>query len=103
MKKIEAEYLKELSLPEFVELAMGLADELNATTARVHLLEIALERAGVLVPGTVESLRPTEEEAVRLGKVRDLFLYQLVRIMTQQGPDEYPLRAEWLARLGRGV
>jgi hypothetical protein len=58
-------------------------------------------RNGNLKVGEIDSFRPNETEKVLLDKTRDEFMDRLMRIITEVGPSEHPLREQWDAAIAK--
>jgi len=91
----EFDYLRDRQISKLVDLVLQLATEVHVSRQRELALEALLVRHGVLKPGEVDQYRPTEEEARVLDRERDGLTNRLIRIITEAGPAEHPLRSEW--------
>lgn len=95
----EFDYFGEPHISKLVDLILQLGSELHVTQQRVRVLQMQLERQGVLEPGAVDYFIPDAQEQVALDRAREELLARLLRIMTERGPAEHPLREEWELRL----
>lgn len=86
---------------KLVDLVLQLGTEVHIATQRVRALEMLLVRAQVIEPGAVDSFSPDGEEQRVLDTTRDQLLERLLRIITEDGPAEHPLREQWEATLNR--
>lgn len=93
----EVTYFKDPQLDRAVGLVFQLAAELHVTTQRLHVVEALLVEHGVLGAHEVDHYEPDDATRAHLDSVRDAALGRLLRVVTEQGPAEHPLRAE-LAR-----
>lgn len=80
-----------------LELGMGL----NVASTRVHALEILLIRSGQIKLGDLDSFQPSSEEATRLDQNRNEYMARIIRIITEVGPSEHPLREQWDAAIAK--
>ncbi len=86
---------------KLVDLVLQLGTEVHIATQRVRALEMLLVRAGVIEPGAVDSFFPDDREQEVLDTTRDQLLERLLRIITEDGPAQHPLREQWEATLHR--
>ncbi len=96
----EVHYFADPQLDRAVGLVMQLAAELHVTTQRLHALEQLLVASGVIEQGALDAFQPDEAQRERLTAVRDGAMGRLLRVLTEDGPAEHPLRDE-LARAPR--
>lgn len=92
---IEFDYFDDPRISKLLDLTLHLATELHAVRQRERALEYALVRHGVLAEGELDAFRPSESEARILDCERDRYTRRLVRIITEAGPAEQPLRSQW--------
>ena len=97
----EYDYFGSPHVAKLVDLVLQLGTELHVTTQRARALEMLLVRAQVIEPGAVDSFRPDIREQEVLDLTRDQLLERLLRIITEDGPAEHPLREQWKASLSR--
>ncbi len=90
----EVTYFADPQLDRAVGLIFQLAAELHVTTQRLHALEAVLADAGVLPAGVVDAYEPDAAGRERLDDVRDAAMGRLLRVLTEHGPAEHPLRDE---------
>jgi hypothetical protein len=69
--------------------------DLHVANHRLRALEMLLLRAGLIQENDVDTFEPTAEEKVILDQKRDEYLARLMRIITESGPSEHPLREQW--------
>ncbi|GAA1866620.1 hypothetical protein GCM10009836_53780 [Pseudonocardia ailaonensis] len=91
----EFDYLDDPRISKLLDLTLQLATEVHVARTRERALEAALVRHGVLTEGELDTFRPSEQEAVVLDRERDRYTRRLVRIITEAGPAEHPLRSQW--------
>jgi hypothetical protein len=95
----EYDYFGSPHVSKLVDLILQLSTELHITGQRVRALEMLLVRNGVVEPGAVDAFEPDTREQEILGAARDLLMERILRIITEAGPAEHPLREQWVARL----
>ncbi len=83
------------------DLILSLGMDLHVANTRIHALEMQLVRNGDLKQGELDTFRPTESEKIVLEKNRDDFMGRLMRIITEAGPSEHPLREQWDAAIAK--
>jgi hypothetical protein len=86
---------------KLLDLVLQLGTEVHIATQRVRALEMLLVRGQLIEPGAVDSFSPDVRESEELDLARDRLLERLLRIITEDGPAEHPLRAQWEAALDR--
>lgn len=91
----ELDYLGDRRLSKLLDLVLQLATEVHVGRQRTRALEALLVRSGVVAAGELDAFRPTAEEAAVLDRERDAYTRRLVRIITEAGPAEHPLRDQW--------
>lgn len=91
----EFEYFSEPQISKLFDLTLELAMDLHVTSTRLRALEVLLIRSGGIKDGELDKFIPTESEQVLLDKNRDEFMARLMRIITETGPSEHPLRQQW--------
>lgn len=95
----EFDYFRDRSTSRLVDLVLQLGTDLHVTSHRLRAMEALLVRKGVLDAGELDGFVPNEEEGRLLDAQRDALLGRLVRILTEDGPAEHPLRDQWEAAL----
>lgn len=95
----EFSYFDNPQTGKLVDLVLQLATDVHVASNRVRVLEAALVRAGILTVGQVDAFDPTAAEAEVLDRSRDAIMNRLMRIITESGPAEHPLRDQWEAQL----
>ncbi|GAA0994052.1 hypothetical protein GCM10009555_085840 [Acrocarpospora macrocephala] len=95
----EFDYFHDRAVGKLFDLILQLGTDLHVTNNRLHALEALLVRKGVLAAGELDALVPTPEERQILDAQRDALIGRLMRIITESGPAEHPLRDQWEAAL----
>jgi hypothetical protein len=75
--------------------------DLHVTTTRLRALEMLLIRNGDLKDDQLDGFIPTDAEKLTLDVKRDEFMARLMRIITESGPSEHPLREQWDAAIAQ--
>ena len=101
MSTPEYDYFGTPHVSKLVDLILQLSTELHITGQRVRALEMLLVRNGTLSPGAVDTFEPDTQEEENLGVARDRLMERLMRIITEDGPAEHPLRDQWESTLAR--
>ncbi|MGY1753862.1 hypothetical protein [Blastococcus sp. SYSU D01042] len=101
MSTPEYDYFGTPHVAKLVDLVLQLGTEVHIATQRVRALELLLVRNGVLEAGAVDSFEPGTRDQEVLDTTRDQLLERLLRIITEDGPAEHPLREQWEATLHR--
>lgn len=97
----EFEYFRDPQVGKLVDLVLQLATEVHVLNQRARALEALLARHGVLAAGEVDGFVPDRDEERVLGIQRDELIARLMRIITEAGPAEHPLRDQWESALRR--
>ena len=97
----EHQYLESHQTAKLFDLVLQLATDLHVTSHRLRALEALLVRKAVLEPGELDHFMPTDSEADVLDLARSDYMARLVRIITENGPAEHPLREQWDEMLAR--
>lgn len=95
----EFDYFRDRNTGKLFDLLLQLTTDLHVTAQRLHALEALLVRHGVLTGGELDAMRPTEDEQRVLDGRREAALAGLMRIITESGPAERPLRDQWESTL----
>lgn len=95
----EFQYLSTAETAKLFDLVLHLSTELHVTTHRLRSMEALLVRQGVLSEGQLDGFLPTEDETRSLDLARTAYQGRLMRIITENGPAERPLREQWEAKL----
>lgn len=95
----EFDYFAEPLVGRLFDLVLQMATELHVTRQRLRALEALLVRNGSLAGGAVDGFVPLPDEQQVLDHQRDEFMGRLLRILTESGPAEHPLRDQWEAAL----
>ncbi|MER7745544.1 hypothetical protein ABT013_09760 [Streptomyces bacillaris] len=99
----EFDYFRDRNIGKLFDLLLQANAELHVTHQRLHALEALLVRHGVLAEGELDGMEPTEDEQRVLDGRRDAVLARLMRIVTESGPAEHPLRDQWESTLGKSA
>lgn len=100
----EFEYFNNPQISKLFDLTLELAMDHHVTSTRLHALEALLIRSGVVKEGELDSFDASADEKLVLDKNRDEFMARLMRIITEVGPSEHPLREQWDAAIAeRGL
>ncbi|SHK98714.1 hypothetical protein SAMN05443637_115179 [Pseudonocardia thermophila] len=91
----EFDYLRDRQVSKLLDLVLQLATEVHVSRQRERALEALLVRHGVLKAGEVDQFRPSEDEAQVLDREKNGLTNRLIRIITEDGPAEHPLRRQW--------
>jgi hypothetical protein len=97
----EYDYFGSPHVSKLVDLILQLSTELHVTSQRVRALEMLLVRNGTLAAGAVDAFEPETREQEVLDSARDLLMERILRIITEAGPAEHPLREQWEATLSK--
>ncbi len=95
----EFEYFDSPHVSKLVDLVLLLSTELHVTGQRVRALEALLVRSGTLSPGAVDAFEPDTREQESFDTARDRLMHRILRVITEDGPAEHPLRDQWEAAL----
>ena len=101
MSTPEYDYFGSPHVSKLVDLVLQLGTELHVTSQRVRALEMLLVRSGILAADSVDSFLPETREQQHLDAARDQLMARMMRIITESGPAEHPLRDQWEATLQR--
>jgi len=91
----EFDYFGNPQLSKLFDLTLSVSMDLHVANHRLRTLEMLLLRAGLIQENEVDTFEPTAEEKVILDQKRDEYLARLMRIITESGPSEHPLREQW--------
>lgn len=91
----EFDFFGDAQVSKLFDLVLQLGADLHVANTRVRALEMLLVRSGAVKPGEVDSFIPTAAEKTVLDHNRDEFMARLMRIITEVGPSEHPLREQW--------
>lgn len=97
----EFQYLENPQTSKLFDLLLQVATELHVERHRLRAMEALLVRKGVLEAGELDEFSPTEQEASILDEGLKAYTARLVRIITENGPAEHPLREQWNELLAR--
>lgn len=95
----EFDFFENPQISKLFDLVLELGMDLHVTTTRLRALEMLLIRNGGLKVDQLDGFIPTETEKQSLDLKRDEFIARLMRIITESGPSEHPLREQWDAAI----
>lgn len=98
----ETDYFGSPHVSKLVDLCLQLSAEVHVTTQRQRALELLLVRSGVLGADALERFEPDDAERNQLDDAREALVQRILRIMTEAGPAEHPLRPQWEGALASG-
>ena len=91
----EFDFFGNEQISKLFDLVLELGMDLHVASTRIRALEMMLVRSGKLNNGELDGFIPTADEKQVLDKNRDEFMARLMRIITEVGPAEHPLREQW--------
>jgi hypothetical protein len=91
----EFDFFGNEQISKLFDLVLELGMDLHVASTRIRALEMMLVRSGKLNNGELDGFIPTADENQVLDKNRDEFMARLMRIITEVGPAEHPLREQW--------
>lgn len=97
----EFQYLENPQTAKLFDLLLQLATELHVERHRLRAMEALLVRKGLVEAGELDHFTPTAQEASVLDENLQAYMARLVRIITENGPAEHPLREQWEELLAR--
>jgi hypothetical protein len=97
----EFDFFENPQISKLFDLVLELGMDLHVTTTRLRALEMLLIRSGELKLNQLDGFIPTEAEKQSLDQKRDEFMARLMRIITESGPSEHPLREQWDAAIAQ--
>ena len=97
----EFDFFENPHISKLFDLILELGMELHITTTRLRALEMLLVRNGDLKIDQLDGFIPTEAEKQSLDTKRDEYMARLMRIITESGPSEHPLREQWDAAIAQ--
>lgn len=97
----EFDFFGNQQVSKLFDLVLELGMDLHVTTNRLRAMEMMLIRSGELSADQVDGYIPTEAEKQILDAKRDEFMARLMRIITESGPSEHPLREQWDAAIAK--
>jgi hypothetical protein len=97
----EFDYFGNPQVSKLFDLTLELGMDLHVTTTRLRALEMLLIRSGVVKAGELDAFEATDAERKVLDQNRDEFMAGLMRIITETGPSEHPLREQWDAAMAK--
>ncbi len=101
MSTPEFDYFGSPHVSKLVDLVLLLGTEVHVAQTRVRALESLLVRNGTLAAGAVDGFEPEPAEQASFDATRDQLMQRILRIITEAGPAEHPLREQWEATLHR--
>jgi hypothetical protein len=97
----EFDFFGNQQVSKLFDLVLELGMDLHVTSTRLRAMEMLLVRKGELSADQIDGFIPTEAEKQILDAKRDEFMARLMRIMTESGPSEHPLREQWDAAIAQ--
>ena len=97
----EFDFFENPQISKLFDLVLELGMDLHVTSTRLRALEMLLVRNGDLRADQLDGFIPTEAEKLSLDIKRDEFMARLMRIITESGPSEHPLREQWDAAIAQ--
>jgi hypothetical protein len=97
----EFDFFENPQISKLFDLVLELGMDLHVTSTRLRALEMLLVRNGDLRADQLDGFIPTEAEKLSLDVKRDEFMARLMRIITESGPSEHPLREQWDAAIAQ--
>jgi hypothetical protein len=97
----EFDFFENPQISKLFDLVLELGMDLHVTTTRLRALEMLLIRNGDLKDDQLDGFIPTDAEKLTLDVKRDEFMARLMRIITESGPSEHPLREQWDAAIAQ--
>lgn len=91
----EFDFFGDANISKLFDLVLQLGMDLNIANTRIRALEMQLIRNEELKVDDIDNFQPTDSEKLVLDKNRDEFMSRIIRIITETGPSEYPLRQQW--------
>jgi hypothetical protein len=91
----EFDYFGNPHVSTLVDLCLQLAADVHVTAQRQRALEMVLVRSGHLGATELEEFAPDDAQRAELDATREARVMRLLRIMTEAGPAEHPLRQQW--------
>ena len=91
----EFDFFGNEQISKLFDLVLELGLDLHVANTRMRALEMMLVRSGKLNNGELDGFIPTADEKQVLDKNRDEFMARLMRVITEVGPAEHPLREQW--------
>ncbi|WP_328415156.1 hypothetical protein OG470_22450 [Micromonospora sp. NBC_00389] len=95
----EFDYLGDAKSSKLFDLVLQLATDLHVTRQRLRAVEALLVRGGHLDGDAVDGFTATPAEQPAFNADRDGLQARLLRILTEDGPAEHPLRNQWEAAI----
>lgn len=94
MSATDLTFFQDPDVDRAVGLVMELAAQLHVERQRRLALEQTLERRGLVEPGEIESLAEDDDLLARARTELERSMKQLMRVMTEDGSPEAPIRDE---------
>ena len=95
----EFDYFGNPHISKLFDLTLALSMDLHVANHRLRALEMLLLRAGLIQESQLDAFDPTPAEKEVLDLKRDEYLARLMKIITESGPSEHPLREQWDAAI----
>lgn len=97
----EFDFFGNQQVSKLFDLVLELGMDLHVTSTHLRALEMLLVRKGELSADQIDGFIPNEAEKQILDAKRDEFMARLMRIITESGPSEHPLREQWDAAIAQ--
>lgn len=95
----EFDYLGDTTVSKLFDMVLQLSVDLHVATHRLGVLELALVKRGALAQDSLETIELSTDETAALDLAREARLGRIIRIITEDGPAEHPLRDQWEERI----
>jgi hypothetical protein len=95
----EFDYLGDPTVSKLFDLLLQTSIDLHVTAHRLSVVELALIKNGIFAANTVETVELTADETATLDGAREARVARVLRIITENGPAEHPLRDQWEAQI----
>lgn len=97
--RIEFDYLGDPTVSKLFDMVLQLSIDLHVATHRLSILELALVESGAMAKGSLETMELSGDQTAALDSAREARLGRILRIITEDGPAEHPLRDQWDAMI----
>jgi hypothetical protein len=95
----EYDFFNNPHISKLLDLVLQLAAEVHVSNQRIRVLQMQLERQGLLQVDAIDYFSPDTFEQNVLDASREAMTGRLMRIIAEAGPAEFPLRAQWEEQL----
>ena len=97
----EFDFFGDQRVSKLFDLVLELGMDLHVTSTRLRALEMLFIRSGEISADQLDGFKPNDSEKQILDAKRDEFMARLMRIITESGPSEHPLREQWDAAIAQ--